>query len=75
MNMIPPEFTPILIEAHQSYLRSLGVEYDKVKEPTRRSRRQAAGELLVRFGHWLGGHSPDRSLDPAPATANTAGCA
>ena len=76
MNMIPPEFTPILIDAHQSYLRSLGVEYDKAKAPRRRSRRQAAGALLVRFGQWIEGHRPDLSFEPAPVpAASPADCA
>lgn len=72
--MIQPEFAQILVQAHQDYLRSLGAEYEKVRPTPRRSRRQAAGQLLVRFGRWLEGRCPELTLEMPGAASIPADC-
>ncbi|HYH11920.1 MAG TPA: hypothetical protein VD789_06155 [Thermomicrobiales bacterium] len=66
--LIQPEFAQIMVNAHQDYLRSLAVEHNRIRETPRRTRRQAAGSLLVRFGRWLEGHRPEIQLE-MPVTA------
>lgn len=66
--MIQLEYMPVVIEAHRNDLRKLFDPASPV--PRGPSRRERLGDIIVRFGYWVGDQCREATTQPSPPVSS-----
>lgn len=66
--MIPPEYMPVVIEAHRNDLRRL-FEPERHGTP-RRPLRRRIGAIIIRFGRWVEDRCNEAASESPVAASN-----